>query len=267
MKNLFYSTAICFAAIVLTLQFSSCEKAKTSSSVFNSNNNLLIELKKSTDEFVVNQNDIAIDSKAPKWLGILKADLAGALTGFLVGGQPTAILIGALSSINAAERVGLPGNSNGTQPKSYPLNLYEFMGEQHYSVISFIANNPGLIFDGNVCNYNKYLDFNYLMLSISDFDDQKEICLNSIDNGLLIGISDTEFSLLSHINQYDMAEIDKAFLIQYFLALDATTNTDDFVNYSVLVESQVISSDLSIDSKELLLSMMSTARLGVAYWN
>ena len=271
MKNLFSRIAVCLTALMLTFQFTSCQKESLVDDVSNSNQDLLVEVQTATNTFVENQQSISSpDFKKPKWLKIVIADLGGALEELINGGDRESIIIkGALASIKSSGLSGLRGNPSGTQVELNFENSQDFIGEQHYRIISLVSKNPEEVFDGQDFNYENYLNFvfDHLGLGIDECNVSREKCDCMISSGLLDYVLSDDYSIVSHLNDIEMLDDVRDLLVEYLTALEGTINTDDFIQYSLVFEASIIGSDLSSDSKAILLSNMSTARHGVAYWN
>lgn len=271
MKKLISRIALCIAIFSILFQFTSCQKDILVDETTNSSKDLVFDLQLVTNDYLDSQQLTSnADYKKPKWLQILQADLSGAVAGFLsTGNQNLAIMMGALASIKGAEREGLPGNPEGTDVLLYTDNSYDYVGKQHYQIIAVAASNPDQIFDGSVLNYENYLDFvtENLGLQMPECNEYREKCSCLYTSGVIDNFVADDFSIISYINEIDITENEKSILVNYMLALEGTENTDDFVQYSIDIEEGIISSELTDTSKAFLLSIMSTARIGVAYWN
>ena len=64
----------------------------------------------------------------------------------------------------------------------------------------------------------------------------------------------------------DLSEDESNILKSYFQAMEASGSYESFVNYSISAEEIIVNSSYSDETKQMVLSIMSTARFDLKYW-
>ncbi|MBA3683166.1 MAG: hypothetical protein H0W73_18675 [Bacteroidetes bacterium] len=273
---------ILMASVILLIV--SCQKQKTPAEIGNSKttnsstlpNNLEKDITNITNNYFATLEPHTGAAKPPKWIGVVLADLAGAYMGATMGGSmggdvgaaSGGIAVGALASIVVGKLDGHIPNGGGTVLTANINNPYDFTGRIHYDIITRVYANPNLIYVNNQLDCNLYRDLAFNRMRENNFnaDQYKTLFSTSFycNNTNPLGNQ----SIIDFINASTIADsTEKSILVSYSTALMNTTQSSGFPAYSIQIENSIVSSSLPLQSKTLLLTYMSTARHGVAFWN
>jgi len=287
MKKLIYGSL--FFAIV-GIGIVGCKKediqsspSQLSAQIIDDNADLLSDISYS---YVQTQQLLTTEKLSPRWNRIIGADLTGALGGAIAGGAagsliggvgagPGALIGGLLggagASFTEAGGIVAPGNQGGTPIIENINNPYDFVGILHYEIMGEMTSNHETYWVNNELNYSLYKEMvfsklkSYSIDNFNNFNDDfwiKEIKFHAAWQEEYIEYFSSSNSRLSTLSNTCLSIAE-----DYYSALTLTNNTDDFVQYSINAENLVVNSNLIDIEKKYLLIFMSTARIGVGYYN
>ena len=127
--------------------------------------------------------------------------------------------------------------------------------QENFSNTNFYNFNTSYLVQENIFNTNALTAF-----SISDSQNNL-LFIESYKNQ-----PNASPMIIQLYNDGKMSLSVKNVLSSYAIAVAASTNVNDFIQYSVKVENTIASSNLSIKEQQLLLGTMATARYGIHYW-
>ena len=221
------------------------------------------------------------------WQGAASGGIVGWIVGSGFAGVGGAIggIIGAISGGAAASLAAVEVPDNDTivlpQPDSQafaapnPNNPYDYIGYYHYKVLNEALKDSTRYLDaqGNFSNTNFYnFSTSYLVQeNIFNTNALTAFSISDSQNNLLFIESyknqpNASPMIIQLYNDGKMSLSVKNVLSSYAIAVAASTNVNDFIQYSVKVENTIASSNLSIKEQQLLLGTMATARYGIHYW-
>lgn len=228
-------------------------------------------------------NSRNIDEKlSPRFWRILGADLTGALGGAVVGSSVPAvgtvvgaILGGAGASCTAAGSICVaPPTDGGITATDNPLNIYDYVGEQHYELLdaAYVSRTSYFtddVFEGELF-YNdgkKYMIRN-LGYRIDDFrvfslEQNNSVIEHRMSNG---DLNTVDYLQLMYRENKISREVRDA-LLPYYTCFEVTSDPRRFEAYSIAAENIIAASSMSSIDKSLVLCSMATARHGAFYWN
>ncbi|GEM_PF-6041940 len=217
--------------------------------------------------------DFVADRRAGSVVG---ADLIGGVFGFLKGGFVGALLWGTLSSVAQStvnELQSLPVYI-GAIEDDFILNNqnpYEFVGLFHYKVINeelrksygSYKNMDEVLFENHFNDFVAYKDrqtviypeLNRSNYPYEDYEQDFEAFITFHD-----GVKEEWLSQEMNLHSLEVLQ-------NYFTLLEESKSVKDFVDKSLDAEEFLLADiSLGLTEKELLLSTMSTARIGLQYW-
>lgn len=258
---------------------SKIEESKSISSI--NENDVIDEINlKTTDYLKTNNIDINQESKA-KWWEVALVDIIGAGTGAAaaannnsgIGGIIGAgVTIGSAASVGAAVASVDINNIGNTGIIYNSNNYYEGVGISHYILVDEALNGNSNWFVNNQIDYSLYLDRVFEVLKQQNFNcDNFKTCSylspSNVSN-LVQQVLSSNLNLHVFVNQSGYSNIVKVIFNNYYQVMAWLQNYPSgfFANYSILVENIITNSGLNEVDKVILLSNMSTSRIGVQYW-
>jgi len=280
-----------FLIISIAMMFLACNKTSIT-------NNDTLEKFYDLSNVYIDNNMHLFSSGEPsdrtrKWRTFLKVageDLKGASSGVAAGGAvgaavggPGGALIGAgiggTITGAGASMAAYADIKNKEEKQSFDFspiinlnNPFDDIGEIHYLIVNeLIDNDLGDSFEG--FDNEQYYFQTISLLANNEFWTLEEL------NVFEYNIYSSNFSFVKSSFQnnelasdyvkklkYLTQEVQNVLYV-YIKAFEASTSTSDFINYSINVEDLILNStQLSSFEKMQVLSVMSTARIGIQYW-
>lgn len=285
MKKLFYGGLL---LALVGIAFMACTKEESLSENTSSTESELL-IGTLTQGYINEQSKLPAEKVSPFWRRVIGADLTGAAAGVIAGGAGGAIaggigavpgaiiggvLVGAGASFTLAGQEPVAANLGGTPQTTNHQNPYDCVGLSHYNAMYEMEMNKLTYMPKGVLNMKAYKDlvFKHIKLTYGDHDQYKAYVNDDFIAKEITfhanRVGDLASYFVSENNRINKMSVNALNILRdYSKALESTINTDDFVTYSIKSENIVVNSKLLSIEKVYILSYMSTARIGVGYYN
>lgn len=205
---------------------------------------------------------------------------AGAAAGAVVAGVgagPGAVaggIIGAAgaSLYEAGKETTPPKKEESYNPGSNINNPYDNVGFEHYHAINEALSSSSNYLSNDNYDNTLFYDFSSNLAvqdSIVDEQDLLAFPLSLSDSvlGVVSNAGDDLVVYFNGITEYD--SVVKDCLTPYFQCFEASENAEvgGFVQYSIDMENAVTNMAMSEFDRQIILSVMATARYGSQYWS
>lgn len=221
-----------------------------------------------------------------KALRIIGADLGGALTGAAAGAGAGAAIAGVGAGAGAIAG-GLIGGAAGSlkeagkedkkaakvayTPSTNSDNPYDNIGYEHYYAINEALSADSNYLTAGVYDNSLFYSFSTNLYVANDVISDESLSafpLSSSDN-VLTQLNNYHDSLVVYMNGIaGLDSVVKSCLTPYFNCFEASEDAKivDFVAYSIQMENAVLNMAIADLDKQIILSVMATARYGSQYW-
>lgn len=286
------NSSIIFLIVSVAMVFLACNKTSIT------NKDSLEKFYDYSNEYMSNNKQLfSDDGESPgrvrKWRTFLKVageDLKGAASGAAAGGAvggavggPGGALVGAgiggaitgAGASMAAYADIKDKNEKQSSDFSPIINLnnpYDNIGEVHYIIVNeLIENDLGNSFE-NFDNQQYYFQTINLLANnefwtLEELDVYEYNIYFSTFSSIKSSYQNNEMASDYIKNLDHLTQKVRDVLYVYIKAFESSTSTSSFINYSINVEDLILNStELDSLDKMQVLSVMSTARLGIQYW-
>ncbi len=234
-----------------------------------------LQFQNATTAFIDSQTgEVLIDpnnTSRAKWWEVALSDIIGGAVGTLTGGPVGGVLLGVGCSVAAGLGIAPPPNDGGVSNNG---NAYDYAGELHTEILNealtteraFVIQNGVLNFDNLQIVANRILQENGINSTVQ-FSETDFFGIQSYVDQAAVSSGGRMSIIAQNMGQEGkISNIESQILSNYFSAFENSSSFQAFLGYSVQMETMIEQSNLSSNSKELILFTMATARHDLNYW-